>query len=86
MEDPRTTPEPQADETPAFRGLYRYVKIPVKALDCVIAQHLIYSMVPCVANSKKELDEKFAHTVENIFGEGHVPYSVKAIRETGLGV
>lgn len=57
-----------------------------EALDCVLAQHLIYSMLPCVANTKKELEEKFAHTLENIFGEGHVPYSVKAVRETGLGV
>ena len=36
MEETRSTPEPQADKTPAFRGLYRYVKIPVKALDCII--------------------------------------------------
>ena len=36
MEETRSTPEPQEDKTPAFRGLYRYVKIPVKALDCII--------------------------------------------------
>ena len=36
MEENRSTPEPQEDKTPAFRGLYRYVKIPVKALDCII--------------------------------------------------
>ena len=45
MEEPRTTPEPQADETPAFRGLYRYVKIPVKALDCVIAACILVILV-----------------------------------------
>ncbi len=57
-----------------------------EALDCVIAQQLIYGMIPCVENSKKPLEEKFTYTLENIFGEGHVPVTLKAIRETGLGV
>lgn len=80
-------------ENKLWQRMEKYVSVYLAAggeaeevLDCVVAQHLVYSMLPCVANSKKELDEKFAHTVENIFGEGHVPHSVKAIRETGLGV
>lgn len=36
MDEPRTAPEPQADKTPVFRGLYRHVKISIRALDCVI--------------------------------------------------
>ena len=36
MEETSVTPESQADQTPPFRGLYRHVKISVKALDCVI--------------------------------------------------
>ena len=38
MEETSKTPEPEKKEeqTPAFRGLYRYVKIPVKALDAII--------------------------------------------------
>ena len=45
MEESRATPETQADETPAFRGLYRYVKIPVKALDCVIVACILVILV-----------------------------------------
>ena len=36
MEETSNTPETQQDKTPPFRGLYRHVKISVKALDCVI--------------------------------------------------
>ena len=36
MEETSVTPESQTDQTPPFRGLYRHVKIPVKALDCII--------------------------------------------------
>ena len=31
------TPQPQQEQVPKFRGLYRHVKISVKALDCIIA-------------------------------------------------
>jgi uncharacterized repeat protein (TIGR02543 family) len=37
MENTPVTPEPQEEKIPPFRGLYRHVKISVKALDCVIA-------------------------------------------------
>ncbi len=37
MDENRNAPESQPDKTPPFRGLYRHVKIPVKALDAVIA-------------------------------------------------
>ena len=36
MEENRT-PQPQQEQVPKFRGLYRHVKISVKALDCIIA-------------------------------------------------
>ena len=36
MVETSVTPEAQQDKTPPFRGLYRHVKISVKALDCVI--------------------------------------------------
>ncbi len=36
MEETSVAPESQPDKTPPFRGLYRHVKISVKALDCVI--------------------------------------------------
>lgn len=36
MEHQNTNPKPQEDQTPQFRGLYRYVKIPVKVLDVII--------------------------------------------------
>ena len=47
MEEPRKPDESESKEeqTPAFRGLYRYVKIPVKALDCVIIVCIIAILV-----------------------------------------
>ena len=36
MEELRKDPEPQEEKIPPFRGLYRHVKISVKALDAVI--------------------------------------------------
>ncbi len=36
MEDCRTNPDAQEEQVPKFRGLYRYVKISVKALDRII--------------------------------------------------
>ncbi|MBQ8230232.1 MAG: glycoside hydrolase family 3 C-terminal domain-containing protein [Clostridia bacterium] len=57
-----------------------------EALDCMTAQHLVYGMLPTLKESKKDLEEKFSHTVENICGEGHVPHTVKAIKEEELDV
>ena len=37
MPDQNETPNPQEKQTPRYRGLYRHVKISVKALDCIIA-------------------------------------------------
>ena len=36
MENQGANPNPQEKQTPPFRGLYRYVKISVKALDRII--------------------------------------------------
>ena len=36
MENQNTNPDPQENQVPPFRGLYRYVKISVKALDRII--------------------------------------------------
>ena len=36
MEENRAAPDPKEEKIPPFRGLYRHVKISVKALDCVI--------------------------------------------------
>ena len=36
MEEPRANPESQEEQLPKFRGLYRHVKISVRALDWVI--------------------------------------------------
>ena len=36
MEERHTNPEPQQENVPPFRGLYRHVKISVKALDRII--------------------------------------------------
>lgn len=37
MHEQNDTPQPQEEQIPRFRGLYRHVKISVKALDCIIA-------------------------------------------------
>ena len=44
MENQQTL-ETQPDKTPPFRGLYRHVKIPVKALDCVIVACIVVILV-----------------------------------------
>ena len=36
MDEPRTDPAAEQEQTPKFRGLYRYVKISVKTLDKII--------------------------------------------------
>ena len=36
MENQHTDSKPQEEQIPPFRGLYRHVKISVKALDCII--------------------------------------------------
>ncbi len=57
-----------------------------EALDGVVACHLIPGMLTCVENSKKPLEEKFSHTLENIFGEGHAPSALKAVKSSGLNI
>ena len=57
-----------------------------EALDSVLANNLIYSMLPCVADSKKPLEEKFSATLETMFGEGHLLQTLKAVKDEGLGV
>lgn len=57
-----------------------------EALDGVLATHLIYGMLPCIAESKKPLEEKLPNVLESIFGEGHVAQTLKAVKEEGLGV
>ena len=41
MEDHRTDPNPQEEQLPKFRGLYRHVNISVKALDRIIIACLV---------------------------------------------
>lgn len=57
-----------------------------EALDYAVAQHVLYGMLATVAASKKQPEEKFTHMVENVFGEGCAPCSLKTVRETGIGV
>lgn len=57
-----------------------------EALDCAMAQRLIPAMVVSLATAKKLPEEKFAHALENFFGEGHVNRSLKVIKSTDLNV
>lgn len=56
-----------------------------EALDSVVAHYVINTMIPSVLGSKAK-NEKFTVTLENIFGEGHVPHSIKAVKATGLKI
>lgn len=56
------------------------------ALDNVLAQQLICGCVSTLSESNKKLDEKFSHTLENIFGSGSVMASLKALRDTGKSI
>lgn len=57
-----------------------------ETLDATVSAHLIYGMLPCIAQSKKPLEDKFSHTLEDIFGEGHVAQTMKAVKDEGLGI
>lgn len=57
-----------------------------ETLDATVSAHLIYGMLPCVAQSKKPLEDKFSHTLEDIFGEGHASQTMKAVKDEGLGI
>ena len=57
-----------------------------EALDSVVAHHMIYGMLPILANSKDKNEDKFTHVIENIFGEGHAPFSIKVVKSTGMDV
>lgn len=70
-----------------FVGVYLAIAVEAdEALDFAVAQHVLYGMLATVAASKKQPEEKFTHTVENVFGEGCAPCSLKTVRETGIGV
>ena len=57
-----------------------------EALDGVVACQLIPGMLGCLASANKPLEEKFSHTIENIFGEGHAPSALKAVKSSGLNI
>ena len=56
------------------------------ALDTVLAQQIIYGCVSSLCESNKKLDEKFSHTLENIFGSGSITASLKALRDSGKNI
>ena len=59
---------------------------PEEALDNVMAHHVINTMAQSVAKGGNKTGEKFSHIIENIFGEGHVPLTVKAVKSTGYKI
>ena len=59
---------------------------PEEALDSVVASHVVNTMVGCMAKAKVKDGEKFINTIENIFGEGHAPHTVKKVKATGLKI
>jgi len=56
------------------------------ALDNVLAQLLINGVISALVESNKKLDEKFSHTLENIFGTGSVSVCLKALRDSGKNI
>ena len=57
-----------------------------EAVDNVVAHHVINTMITSVASNKGKDSEKFSNVIENVFGEGHVPHSIKTIKSTGLKI
>ncbi len=57
-----------------------------EAVDNVVANHLIHGMVPSLVSGKDKAEDKFYHVVENIFGEGHAPRTVKAVKNSGHNI
>ena len=57
-----------------------------ESLDCAMAQRLIPAMAVSLGTAKKLPEEKFAHALENVFGEGHVNRSLKVVKSTDLNV
>jgi hypothetical protein len=57
-----------------------------ESLDSAMAQRLIPAMTVSLATAKKLPEEKFAHALENVFGEGHVNRSIKVVKSTDLNV
>ena len=57
-----------------------------EALDSVFAHHVVYGMLPILVNNKDKNDDKFTHVIENVFGEGHAPFSIKVVKSTGMNV
>jgi chromosome condensin MukBEF ATPase and DNA-binding subunit MukB len=55
-----------------------------EALDSVLANHIIGEMLHSVVNVK--LNEKFSNTLENIFGEGQVPHSIRVVKSTNTKI
>ena len=59
---------------------------PEETLDSVVANHVINTMITSVAEGKNKTGDKFVNTIENIFGEGHAPHTVKKVKATGLKI
>ena len=59
---------------------------PEETLDSVVANHVINTMVTSVAEGKNKTGERFVNTIENVFGEGHAPNTVKRVKSTGLKI
>ena len=57
-----------------------------ESIDNVVAHYIINTMIPSVVNSKNKDSVKFTSVIENVFGEGHVPHSIRAIKSTGLKI
>ena len=55
------------------------------ALDSVIAHQVMNTMIPSIVNGKSK-GEKLTVTIENIFGEGHIPHTIKTVKSTGLKI
>ena len=50
MEEPRNASHPEEETVPQFRGLYKHVKISVKALDTIILACILVIVVLLVIN------------------------------------
>lgn len=59
---------------------------PEETLDSVVSTQIVCGMLASLNDGEKKLDDKFVNVVENVFGEGHAPRTVKKIKTSGIKI
>jgi beta-glucosidase len=57
-----------------------------ETLDSVMANQIVCGMLSSVVEGQSKLDDKFVNVVENVFGEGHAPRTIKKVKLSGAKI